>query len=93
MLTFLACLIVGALVGYYERDIRVKLAELYIRTKPQPTPEVGATVASYGTVNEYAGNQSSEIGISEAKSPALLEWEEKQRLEQAQLNVIVKPRS
>jgi hypothetical protein len=87
----LCFLIVGLLIGYFERSGREKFKDLYARSKEVPEPEVGATDASYGRFNPLARvNQDSEVGISEPKSPQLLEWEEQERLEKAQLKVKVK---
>jgi hypothetical protein len=85
--------IIGTLVGFYERDLRAKISELYKRLPKDKEPDVGATMASYDVYNPDAKvNQSGEVGISEPKSPAVLEWEERDRLEKMQLNVKVKPR-
>ena len=73
--------IIGTLVGYFERDGREKIKELYKKLPKDKEPDVGATDASYGVYNPNAKvNQASEVGISEPKTPQLLEFEESQRL-------------
>jgi hypothetical protein len=84
--------LIGFLVGHYWRWAKDELAKLHELTKKPPEPEVGATSASYGRVNEYAGNQDGNIGISEPKTPQMLEWEAKVALENEQHHVQVKPR-
>ena len=75
---------VGYLIGYQQRHIKELLD-----TKPAP-PEVGATPASYGRINEYNVNQKGETGLVMPKTPQQLEWEEGERLREAQLSVEVK---
>ena len=81
--------VAGFIFGSYERKLRDSIEEL--KKPKEAEPEVGATPASYGHVNQYAANQS-EIGISEPKSPQLLEWEEQLALQKMQEDVKVKPR-
>lgn len=47
-------------------------------------PEVGATKASYGSVNEYMVNQAGQTGLVMPKTPQQLEWEEQEQLKKAQ---------
>lgn len=83
MWMFIAAFI-GGFIGYFERDSREKIKQLQRQVKEKPV-EVGATPAVYGKVNEYAANQSGDVGISEPKTPQQLEWEEQEALEKAQL--------
>lgn len=83
--------VLGITVGFYERDVQEKIKKLHEHIKKTPEPKIGATIASYGTVNPYAANQTK-IGISEPKTPQQLEWEEQMALEEAQLHVKVRAR-
>ena len=81
----LSCLIVGIIFGYYYRDIKDRIKKLEKRT---PEPKIGVTYGSYGKVNEVA-NQGG-VGVFTPKTPEQLEWEEQERLREAQHNVKVK---
>ena len=87
---FIAVFIVAFGMGYWEQRTQKRLNELYKNRKPEP--ELGATQGAYKRANEYAANQDGEVGISEPKTPQLLEWEARIELEEEQHHVNVKPR-
>lgn len=84
----LCFLIVGLLIGYFERSGRDKLAEMTKRLPEAEKTATGATDASYGSVNEHAGNQDGDVGISEPRTPQQLAWEEQERLKRLNEGVI-----
>lgn len=89
MISFLIGIICLA-IGYFYRDLRDSIKDLYSKL-PKQEPEIGATHASYGTVNSLAKENQGGIGVFTPKTPQQLEWEEQERLREAQLDVKVKP--
>ena len=79
---------IGTGVGYMERDFRDKVKKLE-KKLDEPKEEVGTVGGEYGKVNQFSTNNSP-VGLVEPKTPEQLEWEEQERLRQANLEVKVK---
>lgn len=77
--------IVGYALGREVRVIRERLKSLEAKK-----PEVGVTTGSYGKINEYNVNQPGETGLVMPKTPQQQEWEESERLREAQHGVHIK---
>lgn len=81
----LTLFIVGLVIGLFQADTRRKLAELREQRQAPPEPETGATDGSYGLIDGYSTDPDSEVGISEPKTPQMLDWEESEKLRKLQM--------
>lgn len=79
--------VIGTLAGYLHRDITEKIKAL--NKKIDEPKDIGAVGGAYNGINQISTN-TSPVGLVETKTPQQLEWEESERLRQAQLNVEVK---
>jgi hypothetical protein len=79
--------IIGTLAGYFYRDIKEQLKAL--KNKVIEKAEVGVTPASYGEVKGNT-NTDTPVGVVEAKTPEMLEFESQEKLRQDQFHVKVK---
>lgn len=76
------------LMGYFYRDIKDKIVDLWEHQKnimPPPPPEVGVIPGAYHHVEEQVRQDNTKkTGAVIAKSPQLLEYEEQQRIRKLQ---------
>ena len=70
-------LLVIVLVLAFIADKLIKIEELLEKPKPKNNTVVGATAGSYAPVTT---SNTGEIGISESKTPQLIEFEAEQEL-------------
>ena len=84
MITFLFVAL-ASLFGYLYRDLLDRVKKLEVK---KPEVELGATAGAY--IPNTPISNTSDVGISEPKSPQLIEWESREQLEKMQLDVIVK---
>jgi hypothetical protein len=71
----------GYVLGRDINKLYKKIDQLHKRMDKQ---EVGPTLGTYGPINSLPSTYS-ETGISQPKTPAQLEWEEAERLREAQI--------
>lgn len=80
-LIVLISLIIGYFVGFYHAKVENILKKLQ---KPIEHAETGPTPGLYHEVNEFkAINNNKNVGPVLPKEPGLLEWEEQERIREA----------
>lgn len=85
---------VGFLFGYFFRELRDHILDIWDKVfeEKEPPVEVGPTYGAYHQANENLVNdEAKKTGPVIPKSPALLEFEEQERIRSMNNTVKVRP--